>query len=471
MRLRLALVAGALALAGCAMPRPPSAATSVTPARWHAPLPHQGRVADLQRWWLQMQDPLLVDLIDAAQSVSPTLASARSRIAQARATRVAAGAAQLPTLDAQSAASRGNNQPPAPLASSAQVGLQSRWEIDLFGGLAAQAEAAEERLDSAGAGWHAARVALAAETANAYIGLRTCQRQLQVAGNDARSRSETARLADLSTQAGFMAPASAALARASAAEASARLAQQRAQCDTELKALVALSAVAEPTLRQRLATAWTPPPAGEWFTVAAVPAQVLAQRPDVYQAEREVAAASAEVGAARAERFPRLSLSGAIAAGAVRTGGNTVDAQTWSIGPLALTLPLFDAGRRAAGVDAAQARYEEAVALYHARVRDAVREVEQALVALDSARARGEDAVIATEGYRVSFVATEARYRAGLASLVELEDARRTSLAAETALVNLQRERLAAWVALYRAAGGGWNPAEPADTAAARTSR
>ncbi|HYF19873.1 MAG TPA: TolC family protein, partial [Ramlibacter sp.] len=84
------------------------------------------------------------------------------------------------------------------------------------------------------------------------------------------------------------------------------------------------------------------------------------------------------------------------------------------------------------------------------------REVEQALVSLESARTRDEDARLAAEGYRASFAATEARYRAGLASLFELEDARRTLFAAETALVTLQRERTAAWVSLYRAAGGGW---------------
>jgi outer membrane protein TolC len=186
----------------------------------------------------------------------------------------------------------------------------------------------------------------------------------------------------------------------------------------------------------------------------------------VYQAVLDVAAASAEVGSARADRFPRLSLSGSIAAGRVRTGGVTTQLDTWSIGPLALTLPIFDGGRRAAGVDAAQARYEEAAALYRGRVRQAVREVEEALVALDSARARNDDARIATEGYRVSFNATEARYRSGLASLVELEDARRTALAAETALVALQRERVAAWIALYRAAGGGWTRPDGATLAA-----
>ena len=288
-----------------------------------------------------------------------------------------------------------------------------------------------------------------------------------VAGNDAKSRAETARLTGLSADAGFTAPASAALARASAAEGSARATQQRAQCEVELKALVALSGVSEPVLRQKMAVARMDTAEAAMLSVASLPAQVLAQRHDVYQAELEVAAASAEVGSARANRFPRLSLSGSIAAGRVRTGGVSTDVTTWSIGPLALTVPLFDGGRRAANVDAAQARYEEAAALYQARVRQAVREVEEALVNIESARSRNEDARVATEGYRVSFNATEARYRNGLASLVELEDQRRVLLAAETALVALQRERVAAWIALYRAAGGGW-ARQDATTAAAR---
>jgi outer membrane protein TolC len=176
----------------------------------------------------------------------------------------------------------------------------------------------------------------------------------------------------------------------------------------------------------------------------------------VYQAELEVAAASADVGTAQADRYPRLSLSGSIAAGRVRVAGTDSDAQTWSIGPLALSVPLFDGGRRAANADAVQARYEAAVTSYRARVRQAVSEVEQALVTLASAQARNADALTAVEGYRSSFTATEERYRGGLASLVELEDARRTLLAAETGLVALQRERAASWVALYRATGGGW---------------
>ena len=462
----IAGTAAACGLAGCAGTAPPPPADASAPAQWHAPLPHDGTLAGLTAWWQQWNDPLLLELLAAAQTASPDVATAGARVAQARATRVAAGAALLPTVDATAAAARGNAQPPAPLASTVQAGLQTAWEIDLFGGNRAAARAAQARLEGAEAGWHEARVAVAAETATSYVRLRTCERQRAVADEDARSRGETARLAALSAKAGFTAPADAALARASAADASARATQQGTQCDLEVKGLVALSGFAEARLRERLAAAWVAPAAGT-PPVPAVPAQLLAQRPDVQRAEREVAAASDDVGSAQAQRYPRLSLAGSIAAGAVRSGGVTTDLQTWSIGPLALSLPLFDGGRRTANVEAAKARYAEAVAQYAARVRQGVREVEEALVTLDSARRRGDDARVAADGYRASLAATDARYRSGLASLVELEESRRTALAAQTALVGLERERLTAWVALYRALGGGWS-APPAPSVAQR---
>lgn len=452
----IAAMALPLWLAGCATPVAPPVLAESVPPQWYAPLPHNGTLADLAQWWQQFNDPLLVQLLESAQTLSPTVASARSRIEQARASRAAARASLLPTLDGQASASRGNAQPPAPLATTLQAGVLAGWEIDLFGGNRAALQAAQSRLQGAQAGWHEARVSVAAETAASYVNLRTCERQLAVAQNDARSRAETARLADLTARAGFTAPANAALARASAAEGSARVTQQRSQCEIEVKSLVALSGLPEPQLRQQLLVPWQEPAQAALPPLAALPAQLLAQRPDIYQAEREVAAASSDIGTAQAQRYPRLSLSGSIAAGRVHFGGEGSDLQTWSIGPVALTLPLFDAGRRAANVDAARARYEEAVALYTGRVRQGVREVEEALVNLESARLRMEDAQTAAEGFRVSFVAIEARYRSGLGTLIELEDARRTALAAETALVNLQRERVAAWIALYRAVGGGW---------------
>ncbi|MBI2769303.1 MAG: efflux transporter outer membrane subunit [Burkholderiales bacterium] len=454
-------------LAACAV-QSPAPATAPVPPQWYAPLPHGGQLPELGRWWQQFDDPLLVELVEAAQTASPTVAQARSRIEQARLARVNAGAQLGPRLDGTGSASRGVTDPTVPIpVTLVQAGLQARWEIDVFGGLGAARDAVQARLEGSQAGWHDARVIAAAEVANQYYSRRTCEKLQDVAESDARSRAETARLAGLSANAGFQAPATAALARASAAEGAMRLTQQRAQCAVDLKALVAMTALPEPLLAQKLAAARAGLPLPAPFAVQEIPAPMLAQRPDVYTAEREVAAAGADVGTAQAQRFPRLTLSGSVGIGRYYAGGESGSVKTWSIGPLAMTVPLLDGGAAAAGVRASEARYDEAVALYQARVRQAVREVEEALVNLDSARARSEDAANAIEGYRISFTATEARYRSGLASLVELEDARRTALAAETALVNLQRERVAAWIALYRAVGGGW--ARPGtDTAATR---
>jgi outer membrane protein TolC len=131
---------------------------------------------------------------------------------------------------------------------------------------------------------------------------------------------------------------------------------------------------------------------------------------------------------------------------------------------VALTVPLFDGGAADANVDAAKARYEEEAGKYRGVVRQAVREVEEALVTLQSTADRGADTLIAADGYRASFAGTEARYKAGLASLVELEESRRVLLAAQSAVVLLERERRNAWIGLYKALGGGWSTAAPQPT-------
>ncbi|RZL63509.1 MAG: efflux transporter outer membrane subunit [Variovorax sp.] len=477
----------ALALSGC-VTRPPTAATATVPAQWHAPipptaLPHAGSTATLADWWRQLDDPLLVELVESAQAASPSLASAAARVAEARATRVAAGAALLPSLDGSLGGSRSNGATAggsagagaSPSASSAgasasapittlQAGLQAGWELDLFGRLRADRDAATERADSADARWHEARVSVAAETANAYFAERACQQQLAVAVTDTRSRSETARLTDLSAKAGFTAPADAALARAGAADSSARLTQQRATCAVLRKGLVALTGLDERELERKIAAAPVQRALPAIASIASVPAEALAQRPDVFAAERAVAAASADVGAAEAARYPRLTLSGSIGRVQVRTSGFRESLDSWSVGPVTLTVPLFDGGARKANAEAARARYDEAAAQYRGNVRQAVREVEEALVNLDSTAGRTGDADSAVQNYQASFNATQARYDSGLASLFELEDSRRTLFAAQTARVALQRERAEAWVALYRAMGGGW--ARPATATA-----
>ena len=473
-----------LGLSGCALNRPPAQVEAPTPAQWHAPLPHGGSLASLADWWRQLDDPLLVELIAAAEAASPNVASAAARVAEARFTRVQTGAALLPSLDGTASASRGtagiaSGAPSGGSASSSsssslgattpittlQVGLQSKWEVDLFGRLRADRDAAQAKLGSADAKWHDARVSVAAETANAYFAERACQQQLRVAESDTRSRAETSRLNDLSMRAGFTAPADAALARASAADASGRLTQQRAQCAVQRKALVALSGIAERTPEQKLAASPAQRALPAVGSIASVPAEAISQRPDVYSAELGVASASADVGSAEAERYPKLTISGSIGRTQYRVSGLQQSLENWTIGPVSLSVPLLDGGSRKANADAAKARYAEAVSIYRANVRQAVREVEEALVNLDATDGRANDADTAVKNYQASFDATQARYSSGLASLFELEDSRRTLFAAQTARVSLQRERTEAWVALYRSMGGGWSrPGQPSES-------
>lgn len=465
------VLAAALALAGCASLSPQADPASPAPApaaQWQAPLPQAGQAGELTRWWQQFDDPLLTQLIDAAQLASPSIAAARSRIEQARATRVAGGAALGPTLDASASLARYRVDLSSPVLSSASAGLQAAWELDLFGANRAGRDAAQARLEGAQAGWHDARISIAAETASSYLGLRACEAQLAQTAFDAASRAETARLTGLAAQAGFQAPANADLARASAAQGNASLTQQRAQCDLAVKSLVALSAVPEPALRRQLeaGTARLPQPAQ--LSVAQVPAEVLAQRPDLRTAERNLAAAGAEVTQARAQRYPRIALAGSIAPIHLDVGGVSANGTVWSVGPVTVTLPIFDGGVRRANADAAQARLDAAASSYAASLRTAVREVEEALIALQSTAARGADAGIAAVGFERSYRAVEARYKGGLASLFELEDARRSAVAAQSAMIDLQRERVAAWISLYRALGGGWTATDArADAGAA----
>lgn len=453
------LLALTTVLGGCAfLSMPPAQVESDASAQWQAPLPHAGAVGDLSQWWQSQGDPTLVALIEAAQAQSPGVAQALARIASARANQAQAGGALLPQVNAQVAAQRGVSTPGVPVATTLTGGLQAAWELDLVGANRAVNKAANAQVQGSQALWHDARVSVAAEVANVYYAQRHCQAQLALQRQDAASRAQTARLVAISAQAGFVAAGDAALAKASAADAAARATQQATACDMNTKALVALTAWNEPDLKQKVALALATPAQSAPFSIASVPAQTVAQRPDVFAAEREVAVASAQVGAAKAQRFPRLTLAGSIGALRSTSYGVETHLDTWSFGPLALTLPLFDGGQRVANVHAAQANYTQAVSSYKARVRNAVREVEEALLTLQSTAARQDAVDSAAAGFAQSLAATQTRFDQGLASLVELEDARRQALATQSAQRALELERWRAWIALYRASGGGFAP-------------
>lgn len=457
-------LATAALLSGCAAGVPTPPLPGVAPA-WQAAVPaapptEAGAIDPLGR-----NHPLLQELIASAQRASPTLAVAAERLEAARAAATSAGAALQPLAEATGSTQLTRPDPGAPISRRLAVGVQASWEIDLFGQLAAAQGAARARVEAALSAWHDGRVSLAAEVASSYVALRGCEAQLALAGIDADSRAETARLTALSAGAGFLAPSEAALARASAAQARSQQAQTRLACDRLVKALVALTDWPEAELRRRLQDAHGQVPVIEPVPVPAVPARLLERRPDLLEAQARLRAAAADVVRTDRDRLPRLSLSGQIGAGlslGSRSGGT---GSTWSLGPLQVSLPVLEGGIQAANERATMAAYDSARVQLEARVRDAVRDVELALLAVQGSSARLADAREAAEGFEAALRAAQARQRGGLASLFELEDARRQAVAARQSLIDLDQQRATAWVSLYRALGGGWSPADPGPAA------
>lgn len=464
MQVSTTTITGVLLLAGCATPAPsPPDASHKVATQWHTRLPHQGQLSDLSRWWSQFNDPLLLRLIDDGQHVSPTLAEATARVADARANRTAQRATLLPLLEAASTGSRERSDPAQPLTKSSSENLNVSWELDLFGANRAGTRAAQANFQSSQARWHEARILVAAEIASTYTDLRMCEMLIEQAKREVESYEQTTEAVSLLAKAGFETHAAAEQARATAAQGRSNLVQQRSSCDLLIKSLVSLTDTDESLLRRELLPNAATLPSPVELTVASIPAEVLAQRPDIFAAARDVELASAEANQAEAQRWPRITLAGSIGNARVSSGGVTTDGEVWTVGPIAVTMPLFDGGASKANATAAHARYRASAVIYAARLREAVREIESALVTLESTASRDVDVLTAAQGFSIAYAAANERYKQGAASLFELEELRRNMIAAERDVVTLHRDRVVAWIDLYRAAGGGWSPSAASD--------
>ena len=443
-------------MAGCTVGPTYQSPLPTLPTAWQAALPIGPREpAAAADWWARFDDPAVATLVRWAQADSPTLDKAAAAIAGARAALTKSGAAALPSLDGSGSFSRARQAVNgiAPIvATTRSASLDSSWELDLFGKLQRGREAAAARVDARIDDLATARVSLATEVADHYVQYRACRMIESTYADQSASQQETARVTAIAIRAGLSAPADADLALAGVASANATRVEQQTACELLVKALVTLTGVPEQTLRGTIDLPRAALPSPPLFDVMSVPAGLLRQRPDIAAAERTLAAASADIGQAKAQRYPSLSLGGSI--GLSAASGSTA-LTSWSFGP-SLQLPIFDGGTRLAAVASAQSAYDSAYADYRSSVRSAVLEVEQALVQLYGASRRSDAAATAAERYRRYFVATEINWRAGGTSLLTLEETRRTSLAAETALLALKRDQLRQYIALYKALGGGW---------------
>lgn len=463
---RLSGLAAALALAGCAAVGPdyvaPKLSASDVPAEWTSasglagrPPAPLGTTASGLPWWEELADPLLDELVEAAFASSPTLEAALAKLEQSRAQSVQAGAAGQPTLDGSAGGERASGSGSGKAATSSWLSTNASWEIDLFGAVRRGREGAQARFAAQQATLADARVSLAADVSDAYLGYRACQSRVALAAQDVASRAATEQLTAASVREGFMAPYQAIRSTASVAEARTQLAATHEQCERLENLLTRLSGVPRASLMHRLAgqpTGLDRLPVPRHFSIA-IPQEALHQRPDIRAAERAVAAASADIGLAEADRYPRLTLNGALGYSVNGSGGGALSFGTWSFGP-SLSLPLFDGGRRQAAVAIARSRYDEALANFRQATRGAIQEVEDALTRYAAAHERAESAYLSAAQYEHYFAVVERRYREGASNLLELEDARRVMLAAQQTLLAVRQERLQAWVALNRASGG-----------------
>lgn len=440
-------------------------------ANWQGTLPHDGKLENLQQFWAQLHDPLLVEMISAAQEVAPSIASAKARIFEAKVNTVRANAARLPNITGGMTWSRtlqkggtGTGSFSGGAFSTTRVGLDASWEPDIFGTNTILLDSAQVQEKASKANWHEARVSVAAEVSNAYFNQRFCQLQANVQQADVASRAETARLTKISSDAGFSSPYSSSLADAGLADAQQQLTGRQAECDLAVKALVAMTQMDEPTLRQELtdnAFTLAQDQADDVFSIAEIPAKVIAQRPDIYNAEAALIDAAANIRDKQTALLPKVIIDGSLGYTHIsgsRTFNNSGAA--FPIGPISISLPIFDGGVNRADIKSAKVHYEEAAANYRSKVQYAVKEVEDSLVNLHSTASRRKDLLTAIAGYKAALTATEAKVKAGFANLIELEEMRRTTLLAETTHLEVSKDRLLAWVALYRAAGGGWTAAQ-----------
>ena len=427
--------------------------------------------ADASAWWKGFGDSMLDSLVDRALAQNLDLAQAAARAAQARAGLTDATAALLPSGGAQAQAAKVyvSTQTPTGQLFSAAPGfdrdgslyegdLTASWEIDVFGGLRRDREAAAADYQAARVGVAAARLTVAAQTADTYLLIRGLQVRLAVARGQVETQRrlvETVRL-QYSRQI---------VPELQLNQAEGALAQTRAQVpvledglDAAMNALDVLLGVQPGATRGELA-ATAPVPRAPAVAEAVGPADLIRRRPDLAVAEWRLRSSNAAIGAAISEYYPKFSLTGLV--GTATTARSTVfeGSANQAQGVLGLRWRLFDFGRVDAEIKVAKGRNAEALAAYQQSVLRATADVEDAFSSLVK---REDQARVLVDGERSlskARTASEVAYEAGAVSLIEVLDADARLLAVRDARAQADTEAARAAVRSFRALGGGWNAA------------
>jgi outer membrane protein, multidrug efflux system len=497
---RLAILAlpGALAVASPAADPQPQANLAVPAQFKAAPLSAEeagsrpARPASGSPWWTVFADPVLNRLEDQAVASNQDLQGAIARVAEARAQASSVASGLYPTVSAPLSVSRQHTTNTGPVTTSRLIGnaffipstgatgpltfagqalantyddyqvpLTVAYEVDIFGRVSHAYSQARANAEASLADRQGVKLSLTAQVASNYFALRGADSRLAVLERAVELRSEAEQVLGQRVKGGTATDVDLLRAKVESENTQADLIdaqQERAEFENALAALCGESAStfhvdAEPL--EQLS-----PPA----IPATIPAQLLAQRPDLVEAERRITAAGEGVKAARARFYPAVTVQGGY--GFESSEANQLaenQSHTWLIAG-AINIPIFDGGRNSADLKVARSRHEEAVAAYHETALRAFREVEDALANLRQRALQAEARKRAVDDARKVFEASAKSYRDGGLTYFEVVDSQRVLLGAELAKVQTLSIRYAATVDLIRASGGGfWD-----DEAAAR---
>jgi NodT family efflux transporter outer membrane factor (OMF) lipoprotein len=414
-------------------------------------------------WQQFFPDARLRGLIEQSLTNNRDLRVAIANIEQARSQFRIQRADRLPSVGFGISGQRQTTGEDQPIESLYQSGLSvTAFELDLFGRVKNLSDAALAQYLATEEARKATQISLVASVANAYLQLLADEELLRITQQTLETRQESLRLTNLRFENGVSSRFELQQARSLVETALATLAatqRQRAQ-DINLLTLLVGGPVGDSPAGATLAQTELPDlPAG-------LPSDLLVNRPDIRSAEQQLIAANANIGAARANFFPRITLTGSVGSASTELSGLFKSGSYgWTFAPQAV-LPIFDYGRNTAVLGGARAQRDIAVAQYERSIQQAFREVADALAGQStfSEQLRAQRAVAEAEADR--FNLADLRYKNGAASYLDLLDAQRSLFQAQQAAISANLQRLQNQVTLYRVLGGGWS--EPAQPVAAR---
>ena len=417
-------------------------------------------------WWALFNDPLLIALEDQASTANLDVRDAAGRIEESRALLGIARSSRLPQISASGSARQQGLSENGPLARLGaptestdfyEAALQSSWELDLWGHLRYQREAAADRLMAAGLRRDAVQVSVSAEVARTYLLLRGIQAQLAILEDNIDIAKQLVQVAESRHRNGVASRLDTASANAELDALQARGFQLQQQRDAISSALSLLMAQPPRELDARLVAA--PLPVMPARLPIGLPSELAQRRPDIQEAEALLRASVAEIGAARADFYPRLQLSGRLGVeGFEASDLGDWGSRTFAVGPV-LHLPIFQGGRLKSSLALTEARQQLAAIRYQRTVLSAWHEVDAAFRAYQTERMRQDALASAEQQATIALAVARRAYDQGSVDITGVLAAQRTQFGAQAALADCATASALSVVSLYRALGGGWSPA------------